>query len=203
MLCFFVLFVFVLYLVCPISPVSIDCRFLIPSVFSNVYLIFFKVFFNLFYLDLYRRFQQNIFYRVGFRGEREVKKGIILIVILVYCLESTSCWNLTSCIRLRVLYFQAETNICCKYWRWEISEYATSWLHKDHYIYHMIKWFLFNAKWASIQVYHGENKLLSMRWWWWCRLCTFTRPTYFIVLVHWNNSSEPTRFFCYSLKLYA
>jgi hypothetical protein len=38
-LCFFVLFVFVLYLVCPMLPVSLHCPFLIaPSVFSNVYL---------------------------------------------------------------------------------------------------------------------------------------------------------------------
>jgi len=39
-LVFFVLFVFVLCFVYPISPVSLDCPFLIyPSVFSNVYLI--------------------------------------------------------------------------------------------------------------------------------------------------------------------
>ena len=37
--CVFVLFVFVLCLVCPMLPVSVDCPFLIaPSVFSNVYL---------------------------------------------------------------------------------------------------------------------------------------------------------------------
>jgi hypothetical protein len=36
---FFVLFVFVLCLVYPMLPVSLDCPFLIaPSVFSNVYL---------------------------------------------------------------------------------------------------------------------------------------------------------------------
>ena len=39
--CFYVLFVFVLCLVCPILPVSLDCPFLItPSVFSNDYLNF-------------------------------------------------------------------------------------------------------------------------------------------------------------------
>jgi hypothetical protein len=39
-LCFFVLFVFVLCFVYAISPVSLNCSFLIaPSVFSNVYLI--------------------------------------------------------------------------------------------------------------------------------------------------------------------
>ena len=45
MLCFcFVLFVFILYLVCPKFPVSLDCQFLIaPSVFSNVY-FFFKLY---------------------------------------------------------------------------------------------------------------------------------------------------------------
>jgi hypothetical protein len=37
--CVFVLFVFVLCLVCPMLPVSLDCPFLIaPSIFSNVYL---------------------------------------------------------------------------------------------------------------------------------------------------------------------
>ena len=37
--CVFVLFVFVLCIVCPMLPVSLDCPFLIaPSVFSNVYL---------------------------------------------------------------------------------------------------------------------------------------------------------------------
>ena len=39
------------------------------------------------------------------------------------------------------------------------------------------------------QRYHGENKLILMRWWW-GPLCT--RPTplvgFFIVLAHWNNS---------------
>ena len=37
--CFLYLFAFVLCLVCPILPMSLDCSFLIaPSVFSNVYL---------------------------------------------------------------------------------------------------------------------------------------------------------------------
>ena len=40
-LCFLVLFVFVLCLVCPMLPVSLDCPFLIASsVFSNVYFHF-------------------------------------------------------------------------------------------------------------------------------------------------------------------
>jgi len=29
---------------------------------------------------------------------------------------------------------------------------------------------------VNFQLYHGENKLHLMRWWWWCPLCT--RPTY-------------------------
>jgi hypothetical protein len=32
----------------------------------------------------------------------------------------------------------------------------------------------FNAKWVIFQLYHGENKLHSMKWWW-CPLCS--RPT--------------------------
>jgi len=51
------------------------------------------------------------------------------------------------------------------------------------------EWLLFNTKWAIMQLYHGENKLHSMKWWW-CSFCT--RPThlvgFFIVLAHWNNS---------------
>ena len=40
-LCFLVLFVFVLCLVCPMLPESLDCPFLIASsVFSNVYFHF-------------------------------------------------------------------------------------------------------------------------------------------------------------------
>jgi hypothetical protein len=42
--CVFVSFVFVLCLVYPMLPVSLDCLFLItPSVFSNVYLQFFWI----------------------------------------------------------------------------------------------------------------------------------------------------------------
>jgi hypothetical protein len=40
MLVFFVLFVFILCLVCPMLPVCMDCAFLIDtSIFSNVYLL--------------------------------------------------------------------------------------------------------------------------------------------------------------------
>jgi hypothetical protein len=43
-LCRFVLFVFVLCLMCPLLPVSLDCPFLIaPSVFSNVHCTYLKV----------------------------------------------------------------------------------------------------------------------------------------------------------------
>jgi hypothetical protein len=49
------------------------------------------------------------------------------------------------------------------------------------------EWLLFNANWATFQLYHGEKKLHSMKWWW-CPLGS--RPTrwIFIVLAHWNNS---------------
>jgi hypothetical protein len=66
---------------------------------------------------------------------------------------------------------------------------------------------LFNAKWAVLQLYHGENKLHPMKWWR-CSLCS--RPTrwIFIALDYWNNiprvnvslprthhsASEPTMF---------
>ena len=40
----FALLVFVLSLVCPMLPVSVDCSFLsVPSVFSNVYFLFFHM----------------------------------------------------------------------------------------------------------------------------------------------------------------
>ena len=29
------------------------------------------------------------------------------------------------------------------------------------------EWLLFNANSAIFQLYHGDNKLYSMRWWWW------------------------------------
>ena len=39
--CFLLLFVFILHLVCPMLPVSLDCPFLIaPSVFSNIVFYF-------------------------------------------------------------------------------------------------------------------------------------------------------------------
>jgi hypothetical protein len=51
--CVFVLFVFVLCLVYPMFPVSLDCPFLIaPSVFSNVYFTLLR---NLFSNYLYLR----------------------------------------------------------------------------------------------------------------------------------------------------
>ena len=37
------------------------------------------------------------------------------------------------------------------------------------------EWLLFNAKWAFSQLYHGQNKLHSMKW---CRLCT--RPPHLL-----------------------
>ena len=38
-LCFYVLFVFIQYIVCPMLPVSLDCPLLFaPSVFSNIYI---------------------------------------------------------------------------------------------------------------------------------------------------------------------
>jgi hypothetical protein len=43
-LCLFVLLVFVLCLLCPVLPVSVDCPFLIaPSVFSNVHCTYLKI----------------------------------------------------------------------------------------------------------------------------------------------------------------
>jgi len=39
---------------------------------------------------------------------------------------------------------------------------------------------LFNAKCGIFQPYHGENKLLSIRWWW-CPLCT--RQVWFIAFL--------------------
>ena len=41
-------------------------------------------------------------------------------------------------------------------------------------------------QWTILQLYHGENKLHSKKWWR-CPLCS--RPTrwIFIVLDHWNN----------------
>jgi hypothetical protein len=45
----------------------------------------------------------------------------------------------------------------------------------------MSEWLLFNTKWAIFQLYHGVNKLHSMRW---LSLCT--RPTSWIF--NWNNS---------------
>ena len=44
--------------------------------------------------------------------------------------------------------------------------------HSD--IKRVIVWLLFSAKWATCQLYHGENKLHSMKRWW-CPLCT--KPT--------------------------
>ena len=32
------------------------------------------------------------------------------------------------------------------------------------------EWLLFNATWAIFQLYHDENKLHSMKWWW-CAIC--------------------------------
>ena len=51
------------------------------------------------------------------------------------------------------------------------------------------EWLLFNTKWSFFfWLYHGENKLHSIRWW--CPHCT--RPTclvgFFLVLVHCNKS---------------
>ena len=47
----------------------------------------------------------------------------------------------------------------------------------------------FNVDSTFVQLYHGENKLFSMKWWWGPRC---TRPTrlvgLFIVLARWNNS---------------
>ena len=49
----------------------------------------------------------------------------------------------------------------------------------------MSEWLL-NGKWAIFQVYHGENKLHSMRW---CSCCNLpTRLVGFLVLADWNNS---------------
>ena len=62
--CIFILFVFVLFLMYPVLPVSLDCPFLIaPSVFSNVYVSHnvvssahrhdvFKILFSLFSLSI-------------------------------------------------------------------------------------------------------------------------------------------------------
>jgi hypothetical protein len=59
-----------------------------------------------------------------------------------------------------------------------------------HISYHNIRVsvrLLFNAKWILIfQLYHGDNKLNSMRWRW-CPICTRPRSWSFIVLAHWNN----------------
>jgi hypothetical protein len=34
-----------------------------------------------------------------------------------------------------------------------------------HNIPHLVmRWLLFNAKWANFQLYHGKNKLYSIRW---------------------------------------
>ena len=44
------------------------------------------------------------------------------------------------------------------------------------------------TKWEIFQLYHGKNKLHSMRWLW---FPFYTRPTRcvgFLVLAHWNNS---------------
>ena len=41
----------------------------------------------------------------------------------------------------------------------------------------MSKWLLLNAKCAHFQIYHGDNKSQSMRWWWY-PLCT--GPTHWI-----------------------
>ena len=52
------------------------------------------------------------------------------------------------------------------------------------------EWLLFNAKSEFFQLYHGENKLFSMKWWW-CSLCT--RQTrlvgYFIILRYPRTST--------------
>jgi len=42
-----------------------------------------------------------------------------------------------------------------------------------HWFLHS-EWLFFNAKWAIFQIYHGENTLHSIRWWW-CLL--YFRPT--------------------------
>ena len=39
----------------------------------------------------------------------------------------------------------------------------------------MSEWMLLNTKWKIFQLYHGENKLHSIKWHWWCPRCT--RPT--------------------------
>ena len=33
-------------------------------------------------------------------------------------------------------------------------------------------WLIFNAKWSDSQLYHGKNKIISIRCWWWWPLCT-------------------------------
>jgi len=45
------------------------------------------------------------------------------------------------------------------------------------------------SKWAIVQLYHGKNKLHSMKWWW-RSLCIIPKTFnwIFIVLAHWNNS---------------
>jgi hypothetical protein len=52
------------------------------------------------------------------------------------------------------------------------------------------KWLLFDAKWAIFQLHHGQNKLHSMRWYWYT-LCieTNTLSWIFVVLAQSQQSA--------------
>ena len=72
---------------------------------------------------------------------------------------------------------------------WHIVAMMTPLSDKDYrsYVTWVSEWLLFNANSVILQLYHGENKLISMRWW--CPLCT--RPTLLsqiFFIVNWNNS---------------
>jgi hypothetical protein len=77
------------------------------------------------------------------------------------------------CVKLLGLLYK----LACLYWN---KGFTVEWV---------IEWLLSNTNSAIFQLYHGENKIFSTRWWW-SLLCT--RPTplvcIFIVLDHWNNS---------------
>jgi hypothetical protein len=62
----------------------------------------------------------------------------------------------------------------------KFSREDTNWLRVSESL-------LFNAKSAIFHLYHSQNKLYFMTWWW-CPLCT--RPKHsliFMVLTHWNS----------------
>jgi hypothetical protein len=50
-------------------------------------------------------------------------------------------------------------------WRYQVYTEQASFTRI--YIFHWVsEWLLFNGKWAILHLYHGQNKLDSMKWWW-------------------------------------